>query len=56
MIRHPIRERQDKSMVPETYAIVLKETGLPIGSIGLHRNDLAEKAETIILLHGGGLL
>ena len=43
-------------MVPETYAIVLKETGLPIGSIGLHRNDLAKKAETIILLHGGGLL
>ena len=30
-------------MVPETYAIVLKETGLPIGSIGLHHNDLAEK-------------
>ena len=27
--------------VPETYAIVLKETGLPIGSIGLHHNDLA---------------
>ena len=26
---------------PETYAIVLKETGLPVGSIGLHRNDLA---------------
>ena len=28
--------------VPETYAIVLKETGLPIGSIGLHHNDLAK--------------
>lgn len=28
---------------PETYAIVLKETGLPVGSIGLHHNDLAEK-------------
>jgi len=28
---------------PETYAIVLKETGLPIGSIGLHRNDLAKQ-------------
>lgn len=28
---------------PETYAIVLKETGLPIGSIGLHHNDLATK-------------
>ena len=26
----------------ETYAIVLKETGLPIGSIGLHNNDLAQ--------------
>lgn len=25
----------------ETYAIVWKETGLPIGSIGLHHNDLA---------------
>ena len=32
-------------MVPETYAIVLKETGLPIGSIGLHHNDLAEKED-----------
>ncbi len=30
-------------MVPETYAIVLKETGLPIGSIGLQSNGLAEK-------------
>lgn len=30
--------------VPETYVIVLKETGLPIGSIGLHfHTDLAEK-------------
>lgn len=29
-------------MVPETYAVVLKETGLPIGSIGLHfHSDLA---------------
>ena len=27
---------------PETYAIVLRETGKPIGSIGLHRHDLAE--------------
>ena len=34
---------RDVLMVPETYAIVLKETGLPIGSIGLHHNDLAEK-------------
>ena len=28
-------------MAPETYAIVLKETGLPVGSIGFHHNDLA---------------
>lgn len=34
---------RDVLMKPETYAIVWKETGLPIGSIGLHRNDLAEK-------------
>ena len=34
---------RDVLMVPETYAIVLKETGLPVGSIGLHHNDLAEK-------------
>ena len=26
---------------PETYAICLKDTGQPIGSVGLHRNDLA---------------
>ena len=35
----------DVLMVPETYAIVLKETGLPIGSIGLHNTDLAEKED-----------
>ena len=34
---------RDVLMAPETYAIVLKESGLPIGSIGLHHNDLAEK-------------
>ena len=28
---------------PETYAVSLKENGKPIGSVGLHRNDLAEK-------------
>ncbi|MBQ7314948.1 MAG: GNAT family N-acetyltransferase [Clostridia bacterium] len=28
---------------PETYAVCLKENGKPIGSIGLHRNDLAEQ-------------
>ena len=27
---------------PETYAVCLKEDGCPIGSIGFHRNDLAE--------------
>lgn len=27
---------------PETYAVCLKTDGNPIGSIGLHRNDLAE--------------
>lgn len=31
--------------VPETYAIVLKETGLPVGSIGLHHDDLASKED-----------
>ena len=34
---------RDALMALETYAIVLKETGLPIGSIGLHHNDLAQK-------------
>ncbi len=28
---------------PETYAVCLKEDGKPIGSIGFHRNDLAEQ-------------
>lgn len=28
---------------PETYAVCLKEDGKAIGSIGFHRNDLAEK-------------
>ena len=27
---------------PETYAVCLKENGRPIGSVGFHRNDLAE--------------
>lgn len=36
---------RDVLMVPENYAIVLKETGQPIGSIGLHRNDLAKEAD-----------
>ena len=34
---------RDVLAVPETFAIVLKETGLPVGSIGLHHNDLAER-------------
>ncbi len=33
---------RDLLAVPETYALVLKETGLPVGSIGLHHNELAE--------------
>ncbi len=34
---------RDVLSAPETYAIVLKETGLPVGSIGFHNNDLACK-------------
>lgn len=34
---------RDVFAVPETYAIVFKETLLPVGSIGLHKNDLASK-------------
>lgn len=40
---------RDVLMISETYAIVLKETGLPIGSIGLHRNDLAERNDELEL-------
>ena len=37
-------------MVPETFAIVLKETGLPVGSIGLHsHSDLAEAEDEMEL-------
>ena len=32
---------RDVLSLPETYAICLKENGCPIGSVGLHRNDLA---------------
>ncbi len=32
---------RDVLSAPETYAIVLKETGLPVGCIGLHHDDLA---------------
>ena len=31
--------------LPETYAVCLKEDGKPIGSIGFHRKDLAEKED-----------
>ncbi len=40
---------RDVLMKPEIYAIVWKETGLPIGSIGLHRNDLAVKEDEMEL-------
>lgn len=40
---------RDVLIKPETYAIVLKETSLPVGSIGLHRNDLAEKDDEMEL-------
>ena len=40
---------KDVLMVPETYAIVLKQTGLPVGSIGLHHNDRAEKDDEMEL-------
>ncbi len=36
---------REKLAVPETYAVVLKETGLPIGSIRLHHEDLAEQED-----------
>ena len=35
---------RDILAVPETYAVVLRETGLPVGSIGLHRHtDIATR-------------
>ena len=43
-IENTVQVIRDVLMVPETYAIVLKETGLPIGSIGLHfHSNLAGK-------------
>ena len=37
---------RDILAVPETFAVVLKETGLPVGSVGLHfHSDLAEKED-----------
>ena len=40
---------RDILSAPETYAIVLRETGLPVGNIGLHRNDVAEKPDEMEL-------
>lgn len=43
-VEHTRRIIRDVLAVPETYAIVLKETGLPVGSVGLHfHTDLAVK-------------
>ena len=42
-VEYTRRVIRDFLAVPETYAIVLKETGLPVGSVGLHKNDLASK-------------
>lgn len=36
---------RDVLAVPETYAIVLKETGLPVGSVGLHARGLSQGAD-----------
>ena len=36
---------RDVLAVPETYALVLKETGLPVGSISLLQNRLAKKED-----------
>ena len=39
----PSRTSRDVLSAPETYAVVLRETGLPVGSIGLHfHSDLAK--------------
>ena len=42
-VEHSRQIIRDVLSAKETYAIVLKETGLPIGSIGFHNNDLASK-------------
>ena len=36
---------RDVLSAPETYAVVLKESGKPVGSIGFHRKDLAEEMD-----------
>ncbi len=40
---------RDVLAVPETYAIVLKETDRPVGSIGLHRTDIAKEDDEMEL-------
>lgn len=43
-VEHSRQVIRDVLMVPEAYVIVLKESGLPVGSIGLHfHSDLAKK-------------
>ena len=48
-VEHSRQVIRDVLMDPETFAIVLKETGLPVGSIGLHRNDVAKKEDELEL-------
>ena len=36
---------RDVLSAPETYAVCLKTDGNPIGSVGLHRNDLAQRED-----------
>lgn len=36
---------RDVLSAPETYAVCLKEDGKPIGSVGFHRKDLAERED-----------
>ena len=44
-IQNSLQVIRDILSAKETYAIVLRETGLPVGSVGLHHNDLAEKED-----------
>ena len=37
---------------PETYAVCLKEDCKPIGCVGLHRNDLAERDDEYVAVNG----
>ena len=47
---------RDVLMVPETYAIVLKEIGIPIGSIGLHQMSLQKRRMRRSLVIGWELI